>query len=681
MAAAAAMCGALAVTPALSAAADDVIDTSGIEVMGQYPAANFVAEAQELSPELVASLDADLGITGEEFIAQSEATAQAVTVVDSLESAGVEILGSRIDGTTLTINVLSDAEAAAVNGAGAIGVIGEPAPYVAPRLPLMFAADPVSNFYGGQGYYYETAANTAFRCTSGFNGFSSSGAQQLLSAGHCVRDVRGSVIALNMTSPNQTATQAQLGATLGNAVAGSAQLGDGYDAGLVNISNPSVRPRPSVLRWGGGTGSPLSSTPLRITGSSRTLVGASVCKSGSTTGWACGKVLQVDSVANVEGDLVNSVVTNACTKQGDSGGPMVSGTLAIGITSWATDAPCSDPDFESGAFPMLSGPGNASVAALYGSSWKLAIDPLAGVAVSRISGTDRIDTAIKVSNAMYPAGSPTSIPVVYVTTGNNYPDALSAAPAAAKQGGVLLLTQPGALPANVRAEILRLKPGKIVVVGGANSVSGAVYAALKKLQPSILRIGGTDRYETSRNIVNYAFPTASAAYVATGANFPDALSASGAGGALGIPVILVPGYQAAIDAPTSALLKKTKVVSITVIGGPASMSEGMKTSLGRIAPTTRISGADRFETSNNIAFTAFGSRNPSELFLATGYNFPDALAGAVLAGARKAPLIVVPTDCIPAYVLTSLQRFGTKKVTLLGGTSALTKDVASLQQC
>ena len=755
-----AMCGALAVTPTLSAAADDTIDSSGVEVMGHYPAADFVAEAQALPPELIDSLGTDLGITGEQFIAQSEATVQAVEVVDSLKNAGIDVLGSRIDDTTLTVNVSTEAEAKVVEIAGAVGVVGKPQPFVAPLAPLTFTADSVSNFYGGQGYYYE-AGQLAYRCTSGFNGFSQSGAQQFVSAGHCVKDVQGSVRALNMSRPNQTATQAQLGSILGNAVANSAQLGGGSDAGLLSISNTSVRPQGSVLTWGGGAGAPLDSAPLAITGKSATLTGASVCKSGSSTGWACGKVLEVDYSADVQGNIVNSIVTTACTVQGDSGGPLVSGSVAIGVTSWATDAACSDPNFASGAFPMVSGSGGASVSKLYGSGWELAVTvaapalsstgapqpggapitgsltsaaagstvglyldgssspfrtvtvsggrwsiPMTGVpsgqhlysiragsgfsrsefvpvglTVTRISGTDRVDTAIKVSLASYPVGSPTSIPVVYVTTGRNYPDALSAAPAAAKQGGVLLLTEPDSLPANVRAEILRLNPARIVVVGGPNSVSDLVFSSLRSLRSNIIRIGGGDRYETSRNIVKYAFPTASKAYVATGTNFPDALSASGAGGALNTPVILVPGYLNGVDGSTAALLRTLNVTSISVIGGPASVTEAMKAALNNIAPTSRISGGDRFETSKNIAVAAFGSIKPTEVFLATGYNFPDALAGAVLAGTRTAPLIVVPTNCVPGSVIAAMQQFGTMKVTLLGGVSALTDDVASLKQC
>ncbi|MBG6055939.1 putative cell wall-binding protein [Salinibacterium sp. CAN_S4] len=764
-----AICGALAISPVMAAAADEPIDTSSIEVMGTFPAADFVAEAQDLPPELVASLDTDLGITGEEFIAQAEAAVQAVDVVDSLESAGVDVLGSRIDGTTLTVNVASDGDVAVVEAVGAVPVIGEPTAYVAPDAPLKFMADPKSTFYGGQGYYVEIGGN-AFRCTSGFNGFSSSGVQQFVSAGHCLVGAQGQVRALTMSRPNED--NAQLGSALGTAVPGSAALGGGYDSGLVNVTNASVSTKASLQTWGNGAGAPLSSTPLGITGKSETLTGAPVCKSGSSTGWACGRVLAVDALVTIEGEATNSIVTTACTIEGDSGGPLVSGNLAVGVTSWATtDVPCGNRDFASGSFPMVSGGGFEDVTSLYGSNWQLAITvpapavtssgvpqpggspitgslsgaeagstvglyldgspaPIATSAVSsgswsismasvplgnhiyrvnastgfsksssvivglnlaRISGSDRFAVGVEISKRLYP--DPAAAEVVYVTTGLNFPDALSAAPAAAIQRGVMLLTLPTSIPTSVRNEIVRLHPKRIVVVGGVNSVSQAVYNELATLtardpetnEPLIERQGGTDRYDASRNIVRTAFTglaSASTVYISTGANFPDALSASAAGGAKGYPVILVDGRAGNLDASTRQLLADLGVTSIRIAGGPNSVSTGIQADLTAITrDTVRLSGATRFDASSNIAVDAFGGSNPQDVFLATGLNFPDALSSAVLAGQVSAPLIVVPTDCVPTATLNAIRNFGAENITLVGGPLSLTANVLNLEEC
>ncbi|MGL4340362.1 MAG: cell wall-binding repeat-containing protein [Rhodoglobus sp.] len=742
------------------------------EAMGEYRASDFVAAAQLLPGELIASLSDDLGLSGEEYLAQSSAAVQAVAVVDSLENTGVQVLGSSLDETTLTVNVLSAADVPLVEASGAIAVVGKPEPFVMPDVALSFAANPVSDFYGGQGYYFDSGAS-AFRCTNGFNGFATSnGEPQFISAGHCVAGVQNYVRALTMTYPDQPLSAATQGSILGTPVPGTVAFGGGrtgYDVGRISIGNNGVSPKPAVLNWGGGTGAPLSSSPVAVTTKSAAIVGSPICKSGSTTGWTCGEVLAVDEPVNVGGVSVNSIVTTMCTRFGDSGGAAVVNSAAVGITSWAADAvQCGHEDFVSGMFPMVSGGGSQSVDSVYGSSWELAVTvptpvvtspsatpitnlgyvtgtlagsagsqkisayldgavtpfstvslsggswriPLAGVAPgahtlsivgvsgwsrstpitmpitvtgvsSRISGSDRFAVGVSIAQRSFP--SPAEIDVVYVATGLNYPDALSATPAAAVQGGVLMLTLRDAIPADVRAEIVRLRPKKIVVVGGVNSVSSSVFDDLASIQPNIERLGGADRYEASRNIVRSVFQgmdSAHTAYIATGANFPDALSASSAGGAFGRPVILVNGALSELDSATKKLLQDLGVTKILIAGGPNSVSLGMQASLASVAPdTSRISGSDRFDASKNIAVNAFGSTQPTEVFLATGLNFPDALSGGVLAGRNKAPMIVVPKDCVSSDVLEVIRNFGASKVTLLGGPQSLTANVQNLKPC
>jgi putative cell wall-binding protein len=274
-----------------------------------------------------------------------------------------------------------------------------------------------------------------------------------------------------------------------------------------------------------------------------------------------------------------------------------------------------------------------------------------------------------------------SVPVVYVATGSNYPDALSAGAPAALQGGPLLLTQGDTLPGSVKTEIQRLNPQKIVVVGGVNSVSATVFNQLKALQSNIVRLAGADRYAASRNIVDYAFGSTGAdtVYISTGANFPDALSAGGAGGAHNTPVLLVNGTAPSLDAATVALLQKLKVKHIKIAGGPNSVSPALQTQLNTIAPTIRLSGADRFAASQSINEDAYSSA--SRVFLATGFNFPDALAGSAWAGSLHAPLYVVPGSCVPQQIINDIVHLGATQVTLIGGTASLTQNVQNLQSC
>ncbi|MGD8195279.1 fibronectin type III domain-containing protein [Herbiconiux sp. P18] len=296
---------------------------------------------------------------------------------------------------------------------------------------------------------------------------------------------------------------------------------------------------------------------------------------------------------------------------------------------------------------------------------------------TRVSGADRYAAAVNVSGQAYPSGAP----VVYVVTGAGYPDALSAGPAAAKEGGPLLLTPNTTLLPEVKAEIQRLAPQKIVVVGGVNSVSAGVFTQLKALQSNTVRLGGADRYEASRNVAQYAFGAggATAAYVATGANFPDALSAGAAAATAGGPVVLVNGGASSVDSPTAALFASLKTTSITIAGGPASVSTGVEASLKSLGSVVRRGGADRFEASANINANAFGSTD--QAFLVTGLNFPDALSGSAWAGHVDAPVYLSRQDCVPGVALDAMAQQGVTKVTLIGGPNSLGQAVKDLVRC
>ncbi|WP_354500234.1 carboxypeptidase regulatory-like domain-containing protein [Mycetocola sp. 2940] len=299
--------------------------------------------------------------------------------------------------------------------------------------------------------------------------------------------------------------------------------------------------------------------------------------------------------------------------------------------------------------------------------------------VSQISGDDRYKTAVKIAESFEP-----DVKVVYVATGGKFPDALAAAPAAAVQGGPLLLTTDSSLPEPVKKEIERLKPQKIVVVGGETAVSASVYTELSKLTPSIRRDAGGDRFETARVIVEKAFGEIGSdkAFVATARDFPDALAASAAAGAVGAPVVLVDGHESGLDAATTKLLTDLTVSEVAIAGGTAVVNTKMEASLKSLVGATKVSrlgGADRYETSGAINRASF--TDSDFVYLAVGTGYADALAGAALAGKNKAPLYTVQGHCVPPYVIADIASLGATKVVLLGGVNALGVGVKTLTPC
>ncbi|MCR2824306.1 cell wall-binding repeat-containing protein [Microbacterium sp. zg.Y909] len=302
------------------------------------------------------------------------------------------------------------------------------------------------------------------------------------------------------------------------------------------------------------------------------------------------------------------------------------------------------------------------------------------VSTTRLSGSDRYATAVSISRQFESASR------VYLATGEGYADALGAGPVAARFGAPLLLTRSGSLPPSVKTELERLRPQRVVIVGGTGAVSAAVERAIKALpfKPTVQRIAGADRYETSRNLAKatWAASELGTAYLATGSDFPDALSASPAAAHFDGPVVLVRGTSPAMDAGTLSLLRSLGVDSVEIAGGAGAVSAGIERELRTILGAQNVArngGGDRYATSVTVNEKAFESAEV--VYLATGSGYADALAGAALAGKNDAPLYISRRDCIPREVTAAIRALGSTRVVLLGGDGVLSSGVAKLKTC
>jgi len=297
----------------------------------------------------------------------------------------------------------------------------------------------------------------------------------------------------------------------------------------------------------------------------------------------------------------------------------------------------------------------------------------AATPVSRTYGADRYATGAAVAAAAYPSGATT----VWLASGANFPDALSAGAAAAKQGAPLLLTGPTALPSSVSSELGKLKPRRIVLVGGTNAVSSAVAAKLAAFAP-VTRVAGADRYGTSIAIAKYAFASSSYAYVATGVNYPDALSAAGAAASRKAPVLLVPGGAASAPSGVLAELRALKATHVYLAGGTAAVDSGVANSLAASGRTvTRKAGADRYGTSVAVASTgAYVAADGA--VIASGQGFPDALVATTYAHGTR-PVLLSQKICVPTAVHSAEAAYASRH--LIGGTAALWTTVSNDTAC
>lgn len=287
--------------------------------------------------------------------------------------------------------------------------------------------------------------------------------------------------------------------------------------------------------------------------------------------------------------------------------------------------------------------------------------------VFRLSGANRYEAAVSISKAHFEVG----VKTLYIASGEVFTDALSGAAVAGRAGAPLLLVAKDHLPSVVRAEIHRLQPERIVVLGGPATVNDDVFNILTTWGAPVTRFSGADRYETSVAIAkaNYQ-PGVPVAFIASGKMFPDALSAAPVAGKVGGPVLLVPGD--AIPTTTAAELRRLAPQRIVVLGGTSTIDAATETALAGFTTgaVERWSGADRYEVSALTSRQSFPS-GADIAYVASGLVFPDSLSGAPVAGMAPGPLLLVRTDRIPESVAAELTRLRPKAIVVLGGTASV----------
>jgi streptogrisin C len=230
--------------------------------------------------------------------------AELRAVKEKLDAAAVRT-GTRqtpvwyVDVKTNRVTVQATGESAAAAFVEAAGVPAEDVGVrVSPDQPRVLA-----DLVGGDAYYINDQA----RCSIGFS-VTKDDQQGFATAGHCGQ-------------PGATTTGSN------EAAQGTFQASTfpGKDMAWVGV-NSDWTATPDVKAQDG--------EKIQLAGSVEALVGASVCRSGSTTGWHCGTVQQHDtSVTYPEGTVDGLTETTVCAEPGDSGGPFVSGTQAQGTTS------------------------------------------------------------------------------------------------------------------------------------------------------------------------------------------------------------------------------------------------------------------------------------------------------------------------------------------------------------
>lgn len=293
----------------------------------------------------------------------------------------------------------------------------------------------------------------------------------------------------------------------------------------------------------------------------------------------------------------------------------------------------------------------------------------------RLSGGDRIETAIAISNKGWTrSGS------VVLASSVKYPDALAGVPLAGALNAPIILTGGASLEGKVLSEIKRLEAKTVYILGGSSAVSAQIEKSLGSAGCKVKRISGSDRYATAAAIAKelkaVLEKSVGELYFVSGTNFPDALSIGSIAAIKGCPILYV-SKSGGVDKATAGYISSSGCKKAVVLGGKAAVSEAGEKSLKALGlSASRISGNDRYATALAIYKKYNSVFSSGSITVATGSNFPDALAGGAYAAKLKCPVILVG-DSVSAGLKSYVRSFDCENVYIFGGEKAVSNDRAN----
>ena len=193
------------------------------------------------------------------------------------------------------------------------------------------------------------------------------------------------------------------------------------------------------------------------------------------------------------------------------------------------------------------------------------------IKVTRISGRDRFDTSDKLSQEVSRLSKKSSQAIL--VNGYKNIDALSVSSLATKEDLPILLNGRNTLNMSVKNRLKQMNVKKVYIIGGNNSISSDVEKELNRMQISVVRLSGTDRYETSANIAKYAYKDFKEAIVASGENPVDALAASTLTGKKEAPILLTNKNK--IPKSIKKIIEDMDIGKITIVGGENSITDNV----------------------------------------------------------------------------------------------------------
>lgn len=305
-----------------------------------------------------------------------------------------------------------------------------------------------------------------------------------------------------------------------------------------------------------------------------------------------------------------------------------------------------------------------------------------GVVANRLAGATRYATSAVIAQSAFPSGSTTAV----LASGEDFPDALTAAYLAGHLHAPVLLTPTAALDPATLSGLKALGVKGVDIVGGTAAVSQNVTTQLETDGYTVSHTAGINRFATAAAVAQEGGPNfvgtlgtlGRTAIVASGLTFPDALAGSAMAYSQSFPILLTqPG---SLSPETAAALVSLQIAHVLVLGGTAAVSSAVENQIIAAGMTVvRVAGIDRTQTATAIATleTAQLSYSTTTVDLARGDIYPDALSGGPYSGesSRKAPILLSDSPDTLGQYTTAYLRTNAASITtinIFGGTSAIT---------
>lgn len=310
----------------------------------------------------------------------------------------------------------------------------------------------------------------------------------------------------------------------------------------------------------------------------------------------------------------------------------------------------------------------------------------ADVQPARVDGATRLETAANVAEASFPEGSTQAL----IAPSTDFPEALAGAALAGALDAPVLLNPPAELADTTRTALQDLGVEAVSLLGDTDDLSEAVEQELSA-HYTVARIEGADDYETAAMIARTAVGIAgdlpdpagrTSVLVASGQDFPDALTASGPAFDAAIPLLLT--MSDVLPESTRAAIADLAPEQALVVGGIEAVSTEVAEEIEALGvDVVRLDGRNRVETATSVAswfVHEAGYFTRSAALLARGDDFPDALTAASLSGRLEAPILLAAQPDLLTETTSAWLRDACPTLALLqvvGGTDAVTVEVAN----